>query len=66
MLEVLRRQLQRREAHLLLVLDEADALLKKSGSNLIYSLTRFSDDIAKPQTPSISYYDIPKRCYFRA
>lgn len=51
MLDVLRRQLQRREAHLLLVLDEADALLKKSGSNLIYNLTRFSDDITQPQTP---------------
>ena len=44
MLEVLRKHLSRRDAHLLLVLDEADALLKKSGSDLIYSLTRFSDD----------------------
>jgi cell division control protein 6 len=51
MLDVLRRQLQRREAHLILVLDEADALLKKSGSNLIYSLTRFSDDTTQPHNP---------------
>jgi len=44
MLEVLRKQLQRRNAQLLVVLDEVDALIKKSGSSLIYSLTRFSDE----------------------
>jgi len=44
MMEVLRKQLRKRNAQLLLVLDEADALLKKSGSNLIYMLTRFSDE----------------------
>ena len=41
MIEVLRKQLQKRDAHLLIVIDEADALLKKSGSNLVYALTRF-------------------------
>jgi cell division control protein 6 len=51
MLDVLRRQLQRREAHLILVLDEADALLKRSGSNIIYSLTRFSDDTTQSHNP---------------
>jgi cell division control protein 6 len=51
MLDVLRRQLQRREAHLILVLDEADALLKKSGSNIIYNLTRFSDDTSQTHNP---------------
>ena len=51
MLDVLRRQLQRREAHLIIVLDEADALLKKSGSNIIYSLTRFSDDTQQSYNP---------------
>ena len=44
MLEVLKRQLVRRNAHLIIVLDEADALLKKSGSDLIYDLSRFSDE----------------------
>jgi archaeal cell division control protein 6 len=44
MLEVLKRQLLRRNAHLIIVLDEADALLKKSGSDLIYDLSRFSDE----------------------
>ncbi|RLF36075.1 MAG: orc1/cdc6 family replication initiation protein, partial [Thermoplasmata archaeon] len=38
------KHLQRREAQLLLVLDEADALLRKSGSSLIYNLTRFTDE----------------------
>jgi cell division control protein 6 len=51
MLEVLRKQLIRREAQLLLVLDEADALIKKSGSNLIYNLTRFSDESMKNKIP---------------
>ncbi len=51
MLEVLRRQLTRRDAQLLLVIDEADALIKKSGSNLIYNLTRFSDEHTKGKIP---------------
>jgi cell division control protein 6 len=51
MLEVLRKQLQRRDAQLLLVLDEADALLKKSGSNLVYNFTRFSDETTLERNP---------------
>jgi cell division control protein 6 len=51
MLEVLRKQLIRREAQLLIVLDEADALIKKSGSNLIYNMTRFSDESIKNKIP---------------
>jgi len=51
MLEILRKQLQKRNAQLLLVLDEVDALLKKSGSNLIYNLTRFSDEQTTNKTP---------------
>jgi len=51
MLQVLRMQLQRKEAQLLLVLDEVDALLKKDGSNLIYDLTRFNDETMKAATP---------------
>lgn len=51
MIEVLRKQLQKRDAHLLIVLDEADALLKKSGSNLIYALTRFSDESSRDKIP---------------
>ena len=51
MLEVLRKQLIRRNAQLIVVLDEADALLKKSGSDLIYDLTRFSDEQQQEKTP---------------
>ncbi len=51
MLEVLRKQLKRREAQLFVVLDEADALLKKSGSDLIYDLTRFSDETSQDKIP---------------
>ncbi len=50
MLEVLRKQLIKRNAQILIVLDEADALLKKSGPNLIYSLTRFSDESSSSTT----------------
>ncbi len=51
MLEVLRKQLKRRNSQLIVVLDEADALLKKGGTNLIYSLTRFSDENSIDKTP---------------
>ena len=43
MQQVLKKQLKRKNAQLLVVLDEADALLKKD-SNLVYNLTRFSDE----------------------
>ncbi|MBS3802612.1 MAG: AAA family ATPase [Candidatus Thermoplasmatota archaeon] len=49
MLEVLKRQLTRKKTHLIIVLDEADALLKKSGSDLIYDLSRFSDESSQQQ-----------------
>jgi archaeal cell division control protein 6 len=62
MLQILRTNLQRRDAQLLLILDEADALLKKSGPNLIYSFTRFTDETQSPSTPVslilISQHDI--------
>jgi len=51
MLQVLSKQLIKRNAQLLVVLDEADALLKKSGSNLIYNLTRFSDESSMQKIP---------------
>jgi cell division control protein 6 len=51
MLQVIRKQLIRREAQLLVVLDEADALIKKGGSNLIYNLTRFSDESSAKKIP---------------
>jgi cell division control protein 6 len=51
MMDVLRKQLKKRDAQLLLVLDEIDALLKKSGSDLIYNLTRFSDESSMEKIP---------------
>ena len=51
MLQVLRKQLQKRDVQLLVALDEADALIKKSGSNLIYDLTRFSDESSREKIP---------------
>ena len=44
MLRDLRRFLERRQSHLLIVLDEVDALLRSDGSNLVYDLTRFNDE----------------------
>lgn len=44
MLRDLRRHLERRQAHLLVILDEVDALLRGDGSDLVYGLTRFGDD----------------------
>jgi len=51
MLQILHKQLKRREAQLLLVLDEADALLKKSGPDLIYNLSRFTDETMTSDNP---------------
>jgi archaeal cell division control protein 6 len=51
MLEVLKKQLQKREAQLLVVFDEIDAILKKGGSDLLYYLTRFSDESLKEKIP---------------
>ena len=50
MLQVLKKQLKRREAQLLVVLDEVDALLEND-SDLIYKLTRFSDESSIDKTP---------------
>lgn len=51
MLQVLRKQLQRRDAQLLVVLDEADALLHKKNAELVYDLTRFSDESIDTSIP---------------
>lgn len=46
----LRKHLERRGCHLIVVLDEADALVAKAGSDLVYSLTRFDDDRTSPKS----------------
>lgn len=47
-LNVLRKSLEREKARLVVVLDEADVLVRK-GSNLIYSLTRFDEEHQAPR-----------------
>ncbi|MCK5562050.1 MAG: orc1/cdc6 family replication initiation protein, partial [Thermoplasmata archaeon] len=44
MLDSLRKHLTKNKCHLIVVLDEVDVLIKKSGSNLIYLLTRFNEE----------------------
>jgi cell division control protein 6 len=44
MLRDLKRHLERKGAHLLVLLDEVDALLKSDGSSLVYDLTRFNSE----------------------
>ncbi len=41
----LRQLLERRDCHLLVVLDEVDALIRADGGNLVYDLTRFNDEV---------------------
>lgn len=41
----LRKHLERRDCHLLVILDEVDALLRADGSDLVYDLTRFNDEV---------------------
>jgi cell division control protein 6 len=43
-LNTLRGQLEKRKAHLIVILDEIDALLKKSGPQLVYTFTRWSEE----------------------
>jgi len=43
-LNTLRGQLEKRKAHLIVILDEIDALLKKSGAQLVYTFTRWSEE----------------------
>lgn len=45
-LEILRKELNKIKCHLLIILDEVDVLLRRSGSDLIYSFTRFDEEAA--------------------
>jgi archaeal cell division control protein 6 len=51
MLRDLRNTLTRRQSDLLLILDEADALLAKVGSDLVYQFTRFGQ--GDPKAPRV-------------
>jgi archaeal cell division control protein 6 len=52
LLDVVRKDIEKRKIHLIVVLDEVDALLLGDGPDLIYSLTRF--DEGRPQAGSLS------------
>ncbi len=49
MLDVIKKFLIRDHIHYLVVLDEADVLLRKAGSDLIYLLTRFEEEELRDQ-----------------
>ncbi len=54
MLDSLSKHLAKNKCHLIVVLDEVDVLIKKSGSNIIYLLTRFNEEnIARANTISL-------------
>ena len=44
MLRILRKDLEKRRTHLVIILDEADVLLKKAGPDIVYKLTRFGEE----------------------
>jgi cell division control protein 6 len=60
MLSILRKDLQKRRTHLVVILDEADVLIKKSGCDLIYSFTRF-DEESISQKASVSLILVSQR-----
>src|SRR2546428_13499202 len=43
-METLRRHLEKHRLHCIVILDEVDALLKKSGADLIYSFARIAEE----------------------
>jgi cell division control protein 6 len=70
----LRGQLEKRRAHLVVILDEVDALLKKSGSQLVYTFTRWSEEggrstvsliMISQKADALDKLDAPSRSTFR-
>lgn len=60
MLRSIRKHLEKRKMHLLVVLDEADVLLVKGASDLIYQLTRFDEEVVGGR-PSMSVIMISQK-----
>ena len=54
MLEILRKDIVREGVCFFIVLDEVDVLIKKSGSDLLYSLSRFNDESVAGSKHSVS------------
>ena len=46
-LDSLRKWLEKQQVHLVIILDEVDVLLKKSGSELVYTFSRFGEEAGK-------------------
>ncbi|TLZ62391.1 MAG: AAA family ATPase [Methanobacteriota archaeon] len=46
-LDSLRKRLEKDQIHLVVILDEVDVLLKKSGSDLMYTFSRFGEEAGK-------------------
>ena len=49
LLNILRGKLVKNKCHLVVVLDEANALIKRSGPDLVYNLSRFDEDAGGAQ-----------------
>ena len=54
MLEILRKHLMKDNVHLIVVLDEVNVLVKKSGPDLLYSLSRFDEERVTSSRHSVS------------
>ncbi len=46
-LDSLRKWLEKQQVHLIVILDEVDVLLKKSGSELVYTFSRFGEEAGR-------------------
>jgi cell division control protein 6 len=53
MLRSIAKHIEKRKIHLIVVLDEADVLIKRGASDLIYQLSRFDEEKISPR-PSLS------------
>ncbi len=49
MIKIVKDQVEQRNLHLFVVLDEVDSLIKKDGSDLIYLLSRFDEEELSPE-----------------
>ncbi len=63
MMKTLDSKIKERNTHLIVVLDEADALIQKEGSELIYLLSRFDEEGVAPQG-SVSLFLISQKNAF--
>lgn len=62
MLDSLKKRVAKDEAHVVIVLDEVDELLSKSGTDLIYNLSRFHEE--PPEDGNVSLVLISQRDVF--